>query len=90
MLVVVFSEIAEGNVTPAAATGIASLIAWASEDGSGANFDDRSHAAGHFELLASASSQIEWDCAGDGGTGVTEGDIDISTFGWIDHRGRGA
>ena len=72
----VFSEIVEGNVTPSGTTGIASL-GWdvsSSEDA----------AAGHFELRVSSTSTIEYDWSIDAG-GST---FDVSTYGWIDHRGR--
>lgn len=71
--VIVFSEIAEGNVTPALATGIASLGYWDLATGV---------TAGHFELRVNTSSQIEHDAD------VAVGAFDISTFGWIDHRGK--
>jgi hypothetical protein len=71
---IVFSEIVEGNVTPAGTTGIASLgghdfIAWT---------------AAHFELRVSATSTIEHD----GSTTTGTPTFSISTFGWIDHRRR--
>ena len=68
----VFSEIAEGSVTPAGSTGIASL---------GGEDLAASH-AGHFELRVSSTSTIEHDS--DGATTT----FDISTFGFIDHRRR--
>jgi hypothetical protein len=68
--VTVFSEIVEGNVTPTETTGIASI---------GVN-DIGGASAAHFELRVDASSQIEHDS--DGATYT----VDISTFGWIDHR----
>ncbi len=71
--VIVFSEIAEGNVTPALATGIGSVGYWDLATGVG---------VGHFELRVDASSQIEHDSS------VAVGAFDISTFGWIDHRGK--
>lgn len=70
---IVFSEIAEGNVTPALATGIISLGYWDLATGA---------SGGHFELRVDGSSQIEHDSA------VAVGAFDISTFGWIDHRRR--
>lgn len=72
--VTVFSEIVEGNVTPADTTGIASI-------GSG---DFAVAGAGHFELRVNASSQIEHDSSTTTGSAT----FDISTFGWIDSRGR--
>lgn len=69
----VFSEIVEGNVTPALTTGILTLGQWDLATGS---------SGGHFELRASATSTIEFDCA------VATGTFDISTFGWIDLRTR--
>lgn len=71
-VVTVFSEIVEGNVTPAASTGIASL----------GGMDLAANSAGHFELRVSATSTIEHDS--DHSTTT----IDISTFGFIDSRGR--
>lgn len=68
---IVFSEVAEGNVTPAITTGIASLGQWDLATGA---------SAGHFELRVNASSQIEHDAQ------VGAGTFDISTFGWVDHR----
>jgi hypothetical protein len=69
--VIVFSEIVEGNVTPALATGIGSLGYWDLATGV---------SAGHFELRVSSTSTIEHDAD------VAVGAFDISTFGWIDHR----
>lgn len=69
--VIVFSEMVEGNVTPALATGIGSLGYWDLATGA---------SAGHFELRVNGSSQIEHDAS------VAVGAFDISTFGWIDHR----
>lgn len=76
MTTVVFSEIVEGNVTPAATTGISSLTTgeWVAATACAT--------AGHFELRLSSSSQIEHD------SDVANGTFDISTFGWIDTRGR--
>lgn len=71
--VIVFSEIVEGNVTPALATGIGSIGYWDLATGVG---------VGHFELRANGSSQIEYDMD------VAVGAFDISTFGWIDMRRR--
>ncbi len=68
--VTVFSEIVEGNVTPAVTTGIASI---GSHDIAGSQ-------AGHIELRVSSSSTIEHD------SNHTANTIDVSTFGWIDHR----
>jgi hypothetical protein len=68
----VFSEIVEGNVTPAGTTGIASL----------GGLDLAATMAGHFELRVSSTSTIEHDS--DGATTT----FDISTYGWIDHRRR--
>jgi hypothetical protein len=70
---IVFSEIVEGNVTPAITTGIASLGYWDLATGA---------SAGHFELRVSSTSTIEHDAD------VAVGNFDISTFGWIDMRGR--
>jgi hypothetical protein len=70
---VVFKEIAEDTTAPALATGVASL-----------GYVDLATcaAAGHFELRADGSSQIEHDSE------VAQASLDISTFGWIDHRRR--
>lgn len=76
--IIVFSEIVEGNVTPATSTGIASLSSKGDSD-----FTDCSVAA-HFELRLSSSSTIEWDCTLNSGSGT----FSISTFGWVDNRGR--
>jgi hypothetical protein len=70
---IVFSEIVEGNVTPAITTGIASLGQWDLATGA---------SAGHFELRVSATSTIEHDAQ------VGSGTFDISTYGWIDFRRR--
>lgn len=69
---IVFSEIVEGDVTPNIGTGICSLTVTV-------NTND----AGYFELRVNGSSQIEHDAAI---TGTPT--FDISTFGWIDRRGR--
>lgn len=71
--VIVFSEIAEGAVTPALATGIGSLGYWDLVTGV---------SAGHFELRVSSTSTIEHDAS------VAVGAFDISTFGYIDLRCR--
>lgn len=70
---VVFSEIVEGDVTPAITTGIASL-----------GYGDIATAptAGHFELRVSSTSTIEYDSS------VAVSSFDISTFGYIDRRCR--
>ena len=68
----VFSEIVEGNVTPTETTGIVSIGA---DDIAGAS-------GGHFELRVNGSSQIEHDSDG------TSYSVDISTYGWVDHRGK--
>ena len=75
---IVFSEIVEGNVTPALGTGLASLT--------GGEFTTNlvSIAAGHFELRVDDSSQIEHDSSANAQTGG--GTFDISTYGWIDDR----
>lgn len=73
--VLVFSEIAEGNVTPAVGTGIASLTAVA---GGG----NAAQTSAQFELRVDGSSQIEHDSVLTAGTAT----FDISTFGWIDTR----
>lgn len=70
--VTVFSEIVEGNVTPADTTGIGSL----------GYLDITGATAGHFELRVSATSTIEHDSANATGSPT----FDISTYGWIDHR----
>jgi len=78
-IVVVFSEIVEGGILPAVTTGISSL---AFEIG-GANFGTT---AGQFaDLRLSATSTIETD---DQLTGTPTMTVDISTYGWIDTRGR--
>lgn len=77
---IVFSEIVEGNVTPTITTGIASLAG--TETASAAV----TASAAHMELRVSASSQIEHDSSANAQTGG--GTFDISTFGWIDRRGR--
>jgi hypothetical protein len=82
VLMTVFSEVAEGNVTPSELTGIGSI--GSSGQNSTAATNDWGD-GGHFELRVDASSQIEHDTAvGTGGAGT----FDISTFGWIDRRGR--
>jgi hypothetical protein len=73
---IVFSEIVEGNVTPADTTGIGSIGL--------ADFAAASAAAGHFELRVSATSQIEHDASNATGTPT----FDISTYGWHDRRRR--
>jgi len=79
---VIFSEIVEGNVTPTATTGLASLSGSGTNATAATNDDFDS---GHFELRVSATSTIEYDCViGTGGTGT----IDVSTYGWHDRRGR--
>ena len=70
--VTVFSEIVEGNVTPADTTGIASI-------GSG---DFAVAGAGHFLMRVDGSSQIEHDSS----TSTGSATFDISTYGWIDDR----
>lgn len=80
---IVFSEIVEGNVTPSLTTGILSL---AMSEGDGTGTANDSGDAGHFELRANSSSQIEWD--GIVGAGSAGEVFDVSTFGWIDGRGR--
>lgn len=75
---VVFSEIVEGNVTPAAGTGIASLST--GEPASAIAMTS----AGHMELIVSSSSQIEYDCSANANSAA--GSFDVSTFGWIDRR----
>lgn len=70
---VVFKEISEDTTAPALATGVASL----------GYFDLATcAAAGHFELRVDGSSQIEHDSE------VAQGNLDISTYGWIDSRRR--
>ena len=71
--VIVFSEIVEGDVTPAVTTGIGSLGYWDLATGV---------SAGHFELRVSSTSTIEHDAS------VAVGAFDISTFGYIDRRCR--
>lgn len=78
----VLSEIVEGNVAPQGTTGIVSLNV--SNIGDTAGF--YAQQAGHFELRANASSQIEHDSDLTGGT--EDESLVISTFGWIDHRER--
>jgi hypothetical protein len=68
----VFSEIVEGNVTPADTTGIASIGV----------HDIAGSQASHMELRVSSTSTIEHD------SNHTTNVIDISTFGWIDTRRR--
>lgn len=70
---VMFKELAEDTSGPTLTTGIGSL-----------GYIDLATcaAAGHFELRANSSSQIKHDSE------VAQGNLDISTFGWIDHRGR--
>ena len=80
---IVFSEIVEGNVTPALTTGILSL---AMSEGDGTGTANDSGAAGYFELQASSTSTIEWD--GIVGAGSAGEVFDVSTFGWIDSRRR--
>lgn len=78
----VLSEIVEGNVAPQGTTGIVSLNV--SNVGDTAGFYVQT--AGHFELRVDASSQIEHDS--DLGGSTEDQRLAISTFGWIDHRGR--
>ena len=73
-MLVVFSEIVEGNVTPADTTGIGTI----------AYIDLVSSQAGHFDLRVNSSSQIEHDSANSTGSPT----FDISTYGWIDDRRR--
>jgi hypothetical protein len=68
----VFSEISEGNVTPATTTGIGSLAVW----------DLVAYNMGHFQLKVNSSSQIEHDSDNAVAT------FDISTFAWDDNRRR--
>ncbi len=70
--VTVFSEIIEGDVTPDDQTGIASI----------GYMDIIGAAAGHVELRVSATSTIEHD------SDAAVSSFNISTFGWIDDRGR--
>lgn len=79
-LTTVFSEIVEGNVTPASSTGIASLSCSSGDGTAGSN---QCEAGGHFELRVSSTSTIEHDSASAEGSA-----FDISTYGWIDHRGK--
>lgn len=81
-IVLVFSEIPEGNVTPALSTGIASLAMSASA------VNVAIESAGHFELLVSSTSTIEHDSAITGFGGGSTNTFDISTFGFIDTRER--
>lgn len=76
---VVFSEIAQGNIAPALATGLASLTGIAHV------VNIRVASAGHFELIVDSSSQIEHDSVVTAGNTPT---FDISTFGWVDTRKR--
>jgi hypothetical protein len=73
-IVTAFSEIVEGNVTPADTTGIGSI----------GYLDITGASAGHYELRVNPSSQIEHDSSAATGSPT----FDISTFGWIDRRGR--
>lgn len=75
---IVFSEIVEGNVTPAVGTGIASLTGGEFSAGVVTN------SAGHFLLKVNSSSQIEHDSSANAQSAA--GTFDISTFGWIDDR----
>ena len=70
---IVFSEIVEGNVTPAGTTGILSL----------GGQDQATWQGGHFELRVSSTSTIEHDSVMPSASTPT---FDISTYGWIDHR----
>lgn len=81
--IIVFSEIVEGNVTPAVGTAIASL---AMRNGNTTTTANDAAAAGHFELRVSSTSTIEHDSVL--GAGIAGEAFDISTFGWIDTRGR--
>lgn len=81
--ITIFSETVEGNVTPAHNTGVASLVLGTGNATATAN---DSGTAGHFELRVSSTSTIEHDSAL--GAGLTGGELDISTFGWIDRRRR--
>ena len=80
----VFSEIAEGAVTPDGATGIVSLAVTNVGDTTGKTVQ----CAGHFELRVNSSSQIEHDSSYGGDVSLLLEGLVISTFGWIDHRGR--
>lgn len=71
---IVFSEIVEGNVTPDDTTGLVSL----------GISDIVGCVGGHFELRVNASSQIEHDASATTGSPT----FDISTYGWVDTRGR--
>lgn len=77
--IIVFSEIAEGNVTPATGTGISSLIATTEV------LDAAVSAAGHFDLRVSSTSTIEHDSTIAASSTAT---FDISTYGFVDTRGR--
>jgi hypothetical protein len=70
--VTIFQEIVEGVVTPSDATGLASIGC----------HDIAGSQAGHIELRVSATSTIEHDSS------HTANVVDVSTFGWIDHRRR--
>jgi len=68
---VLFKEAVETGANPALAAGVASL----------GYFDLATCAAGgHFELRTNGTSQITHDSE------VAQGALDISTYGWIDHR----
>jgi hypothetical protein len=72
--VVVFYEKAQGTVTPSGDTAVASL---------GVS-DAIGEASGHFALRVSATSTIAFDCS----IADVSIDFNVSTFGWIDHRGK--
>lgn len=77
VLALVFSEIPEGNVAPAVGTGICSLAIEAYADNKG-------NAAGHFDLRVSSTSTIEWDST----SAAANFTLSVSTYGWMDQRGR--
>ena len=70
---VVFNEIVEAGTAPSATTGVGSL-----------GYADLAtwYTSGQFELRVNSSSQIRHDSS------VAVGNLDISTFGWIDNRGK--
>lgn len=69
---VVFTDPDEADTAPTATTGVSSL-----------GYADLAtwYAAGHFEIRTNASSQIRHRSS------VAQGNLDISTYGWIDRRG---
>lgn len=71
-VVAVISELVEGTVTPSGSTGIATV-------GAG---DFAIVGACHIEMRVSSSSFLRHDSS----TATGNAELDVSTFGWVDHR----